>query len=195
MTTKIINPGRLANVEQAAQYLLGCTIVRTLPGGKILSGKIIETEAYHQTDPGSHTFHGKTPRNAAMFGPPAHAYIYFTYGMHWCFNVTGGQDEEGAGVLIRAIEPLQGINIMQQNRHLQGPSLQNLTNGPAKLSQALAIDKNLYGHDLSQPPLQVFEGQPIPKKQIIKTNRIRVKKAPATLWRFYIKDNPFVSRW
>jgi DNA-3-methyladenine glycosylase len=187
-----IDPVKLKNVEDGARYLLGCKIVRTLDGGQILSGMIVETEGYHQTDPASHTYRGQTPRNIAMFGPPAHAYVYFTYGMHWCFNVTAGVKGEGSGILIRAIEPLEGIEVMQQNRKLKG---KNLTNGPGKLAQALMIDKALYGHDLHRQPLQVVEYKQIPRSQIIETTRVGIKQGVDTLWRFYIAGNAHVSKY
>jgi len=118
--------------------------------------------------------------------------------MHWCFNVTASYDGHGAGILIRAAEPLSGIPILQQNRHLQGSTLQKnnlkvLTNGPAKFAQAMAIDSSLYGHDLSKSPLQVYEAE---NRQfdIITTTRIGISKSQDTLARFYIKDNPYVSK-
>jgi DNA-3-methyladenine glycosylase len=188
---KTINPANLSDVRAGAKYLLGCEIVRTLEDGQTLSAKIVEVESYHQEDPASHTFGGQSSRNIAMFGPAAHAYIYFTYGMHWCFNVTAGPAGYGAGILIRAAQPLKGVEYMQQNRKLDDKT--QLTNGPAKLAQALAIDKALYGHNLQKPPLQIFE----PKQRdfkIIETTRIGISKAVDEIARFYIKDSPFVSK-
>lgn len=191
---KIIKIQSLQDVTKAAQHLLGCIIVRTLETGEVLSCRIVETESYHQDDPASHTFNGQSPRTEAMFGTAGHAYIYFTYGMHWCFNVTAGPEGYGAGVLIRAAEPLEGIASMQKNRKLQTlTSPQILTNGPAKLAQALQIDKSLYGHDLSVPPLQVFE----PDNRnftVTQTTRIGISKAVDEQARFYIQDNPFISK-
>ncbi len=188
---KLIKPQELIDVTQGAAYLLGCVIKRILPTGEILTARIIETESYHQDDPASHTFSGPSARNIAMFGPAGHAYIYFTYGMHWCFNVTAASEGSGAGILIRAAEPLDGIDHMRQNRHLNDVS--QLTNGPAKLAQALSIDKTLYGHDLQKPPLQIFE--PIKRDfEIVKTTRIGISKAVDKIARFYIQDNPFVSK-
>lgn len=184
---------KLLDVYEAAQYLLGCVIVRTLLNGEELRVKIVETESYHQDDPASHTFHGKSARNQAMFGPAGHAYIYFTYGVHWCFNVTAGKAGHGAGVLIRAGAPLRGIETMRQNRRLPSPEIKSVANGPAKLAQALQIDKALYGHDLSQPPLQIL----VPEKQtfqITKTTRIGISKAVDEIARFYITDNEFISK-
>lgn len=186
-----LDPKKLVDAADGAKYLLGCTIIRTLPGGEALRARIVETESYHQADPASHTFRGPSTRNLAMFGPAGHAYIYFTYGMHWCFNVTAGTKGNGAGILIRAAEPLEGIKQMQHLRMLD--DIHQLTNGPAKLAQALQIDKQLYGHDLSQPPLQIFA----PKNRdftIIQTTRIGISRAVDEIARFYIKDNRYVSK-
>lgn len=190
---------KLQSPLSGARYLLGCEIWRTLPDGEVLKVRIVETEAYHQEDPASHTFGGQSARNAAMFGPAGHAYVYFTYGMHWCFNVTAGPEGYGAGILIRAAEPLSGIPIMQQNRSFGGQTsgnkkiLHNIANGPAKLAQALAIDRMLYGHDLRQAPLQISEPKTRDFK-IVETTRIGISKAVEEVARFYIKDSPFVSK-
>lgn len=186
-----IDTGRLIDVHQAAKYLLGVEIHRTLSSGEILIARIVETESYHQDDPASHTFRGRSNRNRAMFGPPGRAYVYFTYGMHWCFNVTAGPEGYGAGVLIRAVEPLAGIETMQKLRRVK--MVRQLTNGPAKAAQALAIDKTLYGHDLSEEPLRLL----IPKKRgfrVTKTTRIGISKAVDEIARYYISGNPFVSK-
>lgn len=187
-----LNTHQLIDPLHAAKYLLGAVIIRTLENGEVLKARIVETEAYHQSDPASHTYKGKSARNAAMFGPAGHAYIYFTYGMHWCFNVTAGKEGEGAGVLIRAAEPLEGIETMRQLRS-NVPDAQ-LTNGPAKLAQALAIDKSLYGHDVSLPPLRVVNAGTIPVQDITTATRIGISQAVHELWRFYITDSPNVSR-
>ena len=189
---KPLDKNKLIEPIAAARYLLGGIIVRTLPDGTVLSGKIVETEAYHEVDPASHTFGGKRVRNAAMFGPPGHAYIYFTYGMHWCFNVTAGPVGYGAGILIRAVEPVDGIEKMKQIRKMD--NILQLTNGPAKLAQALAIDKSLYGHDLTNPPLQIFVGEPLKPSEITISTRIGISQAAAELLRFYINDSPFISK-
>ncbi len=188
---KVLDSKKLLRVSEGAQYLLGCEIKRILPDGTVLRAKIVETESYHQEDPASHTFHGQSPRNTAMFGDPGYAYIYFTYGMHWCLNVTAGKKGYGAGILLRAVEPLEGIETMSRNRNMS--DIKQLTNGPAKLAQALAIDKSLYGHNLSEQPLQIFE----PKDRnfhVTSTTRIGISKAVETIARFYISDNSYVSR-
>lgn len=187
----VIDTTKLLSVHSSALHLLGAIIVRTLDDGTILRARIVETESYHQNDPASHTFNGASPRNQAMFGPAGHAYIYFTYGIHWCFNVTAGEDGYGAGVLIRAAEPLEGIEFMQKSRGINNTV--QLTNGPAKLTQALCIDKSLYGHDLTKPPLQILEA-PSRNFDIVETTRIGISKNVNEIARFYIKNNPYVSK-
>jgi DNA-3-methyladenine glycosylase len=123
---------------KSAKSLLGYKLVHQTSDG-LTSGIIVETEAYHQDDPASHTYRGQTARNAVMFGPPGYAYIYFTYGMHYCFNVVTGPKGSGQAVLIRALEPTDGIELMRRRRGMNA-ELQ-LTNGPAKLVQAMAISK------------------------------------------------------
>jgi DNA-3-methyladenine glycosylase len=127
-----------------------------------------------------------------MFGPAGHAYVYFTYGMHFCFNVVTGSAGEGSAVLVRALEPLEGIEIMCHNRGTL--DIRNLCSGPAKLCQALKITQALNGHDLSQPPLILKAGQPVSPKQVVKTKRIGISRALDKEWRFYLKDSPFVSK-
>lgn len=187
-----INMHKLANLSasNAAKLLLGQTLIRTL-GGQKISVKIVETEAYHQADPASHTYSGQTERNHVMFGPAGLAYVYFTYGMHYCLNVVVGRQGYGAAVLIRAVEPISGVELMQENR--SGKTGVNLCNGPAKLTQALSVDKTLNSHDLSKPPLQLQIGVPLPSSQIDSARRIGISKAVEELARFYIKGNLYVS--
>ena len=175
--------------ESVAPRLLGCYLERDL-GGRQLLGKIVETEAYDQADTASHSYRGQTPRTDVMFGPSGHLYVYFTYGMHYCCNVVCGPAGQGAAVLIRALEPLEGQDIMAENRrHNQG-----LTNGPAKLCQALNINKSLNGHSLSVEPLRLIIQPEIPQVEITQTTRIGISRAQDVPWRFYIKGNPFVSK-
>lgn len=174
-----------------AKRLLGCELVREIDG-QTLRGKIVETEAYDQTDAASHSFRGVTPRTEIMFGPSGFAYVYFTYGMHYCMNVVTGQPGEGSAVLIRAVEPLQGQKLMQKNRGLQGDV--QLTNGPAKLCQALAIDKRLNKHDLSTVPLYLVAKPPIATDLIHTTTRIGIRHDSHRPWRFYIKQSKYVSK-
>src|SRR5687767_2045780 len=133
-----------------AKQLLGKVLVHKSFGG-VTAGKIVETEAYlEQDDPANHAARGQTVRNAAMFGPPGYSYIYLIYGMYSCFNVVTGAEGVGEAVLIRALEPLEGIDVMQQRRSIQ--DVHKLCNGPGKLVIAMGITKELYGHDLTQEP-------------------------------------------
>ena len=178
--------------DEAAAGLLGCLLVRDWPDGTRSAVRIVETEAYDQNDPASHTYHGRSERNRAMFGPAGHAYVYFTYGMHYCVNVTAGADGFGCGVLIRAGEPVEGIEHMRALRG--GRTGVELTNGPAKLCQALAIDKSLYGHDLNNPPLRLVLASLREGERIARTPRIGISKATDRDRRLIIMGNPFVSK-
>ncbi len=178
------------SVENAARRLLGCILEREL-NGHIIRVRIVEVEAYDQTDAASHSFKGSTPRTDVMFGPPAHLYVYFTYGMHYCCNIVTGPQGTGAAVLIRAVEPVEGVELLQENRPVDGVSL---SNGPAKLCQALLIDKTLNGHDLLKAPLKLIAQPPLDPSGITQTTRIGISQANELPWRFYISDNAFVSR-
>lgn len=173
------------DVVAAAQQLLGCTLQREL-NGTVLSGRIIEVEAYNQEDPASHAYNGPLGRAATMFGSAGHLYVYFTYGMHYCCNVVVGKEGYGAGVLIRALQPLEGEAVMIENRG--GKHGVQLLNGPAKICQALQIDRSFDGHDLRTPPIQLLPGEPIPSEQIIATPRIGISKAKEVPWRFLVKS-------
>ena len=173
-----------------AKRLLGSTLIREL-NGQICRVKIVETEAYDASDAASHSNWGITPRTAVMFGPAGFAYVYFAYGIHYCFNIVTGRPGEGSAVLVRAVEPLIGRNALAIHR--PGHEGVSLTNGPAKLCQALQIDTNLYGHNLLLPPLQL-ELAPPTAQSITTTTRIGISRAEDTLWRFYITDNPYVSK-
>ena len=175
----------LQDTVTVAKKLLGKRIVRKI-GRQIISGTITETEAYkHKDDPASHAFRRMTDRNKAMFGEVGMAYVYFTYGMYYCFNVVAKNPRAKAGaVLIRAIEPEKGIKIMQQNRRTD--DLENLTNGPAKLTQALKITKEQCGIDLTDSSkLHITEGTG--SQKIILSPRIGIKEATDKLWNFKIK--------
>lgn len=172
------------DVVTAARRLLGCELVREIDG-QVLRGKIIEVEAYDQTDAASHSYKGKTERTAVMFGPAGHLYVYFTYGMHYCCNVVVGEEGEGAAVLIRAIEPLEGQDVMLDNRHGRGGI--ELTNGPAKVCQAFRIDKRLNGHDLRTSPIRLIVAKPVSVDKIITTPRIGISQAKEAMWRFMIE--------
>lgn len=176
--------------SEAAPRLLGCELEREIDG-QIVKVKIVETEAYDQTDVASHSYKGRTPRTDVMFGKSGHLYVYFTYGMHFCCNVVVGELGYGAAVLIRAVEPLGNIQLLEERRGMQGISV---TNGPAKLCQALGIDKALNGHDLSHSPLRLIMTNGIPADRIVQTTRIGLSQAKDVPWRYFIKDNPYVSR-
>lgn len=168
-----------------AKDILGKRIIRKIKN-QTISGIITETEAYrHTDDPASHAFKKITDRNKIMFGEVGIAYVYFTYGMHYCFNVVARSPKIAAGaVLIRAIKPEKGIEEMLKNRN--NVNLKNLTNGPAKLTQALQITKEYYGQDLTKrSKLYISEG--IRAKKIIASPRIGIREATEKLWNFKIE--------
>ncbi len=176
--------------EEAAQRLLGCELAREIEG-KTIRVRIVETEAYDQADEASHAFRGQTTRNEAMFKSAGHLYVYFTYGMHHCCNIVCGKAGFGSGVLIRAVEPLEGIDYIEKRRGLSG---KNVTNGPGKICQALDITRTLSGHDLANVPLKLIKKPSLPKEQVITTKRVGISKAVHELRRFYIADNLYISK-
>lgn len=174
---------------KVAQDLLGKILVRNI-NGSLISGIIAETEAYkYNDDAASHSFRGMTERNKAMFGEVGKAYVYFTYGMHYCVNAVARSSDVSAGaVLIRSIFPKQGIDFMI--KHRKTFDLSNLTNGPAKLTQALKITKKEYGEDLTKRSnLFVVDGIKIKRSEIEARPRIGIKKATDNLWNFKISEN------
>lgn len=179
------------SADIVAPRLLGCYLVRKLDGRR-LSGKIVETEAYTQEDAASHSYRGETARTRVMFGPAGFLYVYFTYGMHYCANVVAGPPGRGAAVLLRAIEPVEGEEVMSMRRG--GLNGKQLTNGPAKLCYALGIDRSLYGHDLHEPPLKLVIKPPLEVQQIVQTTRVGITRDTDRPWRFYIKGNEYVSK-
>ncbi len=183
--------GLLGTAPEVAPRLLGCLLEREIDGFRLLV-RIVETEAYDQSDLASHSYKGQTAKNQVMFGPSGHLYVYFTYGMHYCCNVVVGPKGHGSAVLIRAVEPIEGEDIMSANRHDRTGVA--LTNGPAKLCQALAINKLLNGHDLKNQPLRLIMGEKLPTNVTTQTTRIGISRAKDVPWRFYIRDNPYVSR-
>lgn len=180
----------LEPVDIVAEKLLGCFLERTIHGQKILV-RIVETEAYDQDDEASHSYRGQTARNAAMFGEGGHLYVYFTYGMHYCTNVVTGRSGYGSGVLLRAVEPLKGNELIEEHRGVGGVVA---TNGPGKLCQALHIDIKLGSHDLRRPPLKLIEGKLLEGEKVVRTTRIGISKAIEQKRRFYIEGNPYVSK-
>lgn len=179
------------DAEQAARRLLGCELIREIDG-HLLRARIVETEAYDQDDPASHSHHGRTARNAAMFLAAGHAYVYLIHGLHHCMNVVVGPEGRGCGVLLRAAEPLAGLDEMQHRRRGRGGV--ELTNGPGKLGQALGITLPLRGHDLAAPPLQLLPHDPVAEDQIVVTTRVGITKNADALRRFYLRGNPWVSK-
>jgi DNA-3-methyladenine glycosylase len=171
-----------------AKNLLGMKLVTDLPAG-ITSGFIVETEAYKMNDPASHTFRGETIRNSAMFQEAGTLYVYFTYGRHYCVNIVTGPVGRGEAVLIRALEPVDGIELMKQRR---GTDSSQLTNGPAKLAQALGIKRSLNGTNIFDGPLKMENG--VRYSEIVQARRIGITKAVDKPWRFYAKNNSFVSK-
>ena len=196
--------------DVAAPLLLGCNLTRiiTLNGEKHkLVARIVETEAYDQDDPASHAFGGPSERNAAMFGPAGHLYVYVSYGMHHCCNVVCGPEGFGSGCLVRAVEPLEGVEVMrelreagragkeQAERARKHPlKLRDLTNGPGKVCAALGIDKELYGHELTVEPLVLEFAPLLPGETIGSSPRVGISKNIDAPKRFFIEGNEFVSR-
>lgn len=165
-----------------APALLGATLLVDGVGGII-----VETEAYHPTDPASHSYIGRTARNAAMFGPPAHAYVYRSYGIHWCLNVVCA---DASAVLIRALQPTHGLDAMRRRRGLD--DIRALCSGPGKLAQALAVDRSHDGLPLDQPPFMIVPGSP--QGEIVAGPRIGISKAVDLPWRFGLAGSPWLSR-
>lgn len=178
-----------------AQELLGKIIIRAIDDTTVLKGRIVETEAYMGIyDEASHAYGGKRVRNAPLFGPIGHAYVYFIYGMYFCLNfVSRAKGIPAGGVLIRAVEPIEGIEYMHHKR--QTHKLQALTSGPGKLTKAFSINRDFNGIDVTKKgPLFVIDAPPIAKHDIVASPRIGVSKAADDLLRFYIKGDQFVSR-
>lgn len=180
-TNKII-PAEFYNQDTltVARNLLGCILHHRIDTGEILSGIIVETEAYTQNDPACHAFKGKTPRSATLFGPCGKAYVYLIYGMYHCFNVVTEPENTAGAVLIRALEPIPPLN------H---------THGPGRLCKSMKITKELNECDLTsiKKPLFITFGDKIPANKIKETTRIGIKLATDYKWRFYIKNNSHVS--
>ena len=171
--------------ERVARALIGATLLVDGVGGVI-----VETEAYDQADPASHTFMGPTARNAAMFGPAGHAYVYRSYGIHWCLNFTCRAAGHGAGVLIRALEPRTGLDTMRRRRGLSDERL--LCAGPGRLGQALGITLAHYGLPLDRPPF--FVAAPTEPVPVAVGPRIGLSKAIEQPWRFGLAGSRYLSR-
>lgn len=179
------------NTAVVAFELIG-KILSFKQNGRVFQGRIVETEAYLGTgDPASHAFRGPTPRAKVMFGPPAVSYVYFTYGNHHCLNLVTEKETVAGAVLIRALEPMSGIDAMKKRRSTK--ELKNLTNGPGKLTQAFGITREHSGKDLIGESFCVFEPREKQTLSIQATARIGISTAKELPYRFYLISSPFVS--
>lgn len=181
----------LAPSDEVARWMIGATLLLNGVGGRI-----VETEAYDRDDPASHSFTGPTTRNATMFGPPGHVYVYRSYGIHWCFNIVCREPGHGAGVLIRALEPVAGIDVMASRRGLSpgtGLDTRLLCSGPGRVGQALAIDLGYDGMPVDKAPFQFLlpAAEPL---VVLAAPRIGISKAVDRHWRFGLAGSRFLSR-
>lgn len=181
-----------------AKSLLGKILVK-VDGKNILSGIIVEVEAYHgDFDEAAHSYRGITKRTEIMFESGGYLYVYFTYGAHHCCNVVTGKKGQGTAVLIRAVEPLSGIDTMIKNRFGRKPKnikeIFNLTSGPGKTCQAFGIDRKYSGTDLTGNEIFILDGEKIRSKDIGVSKRIGISRSVELPWRFFIKNNPYLSR-
>lgn len=179
---------------EVARALLGCVLMRDGPdGAESVAGRIVETEAYTgPDDPASHAAAriGRTARNDPLFGPPGTAYIHLNYGIHWCLNAVTDADGIPSGVLIRALEPLDGLETMRARR----AGREELTNGPGRLTQALDIGPGLQRHRLDRPPLRIVSGEPVPEAHVRRSPRIGISRATDLLYRFTDERSGWLSR-
>ena len=173
------------SVHEVAPELIGATLLVDGVGGVI-----VEVEAYDQEDPASHGFRGPTPRNAAMFGPPGHAYVYRSYGIHWCINVVCDVEGRAEAALLRAIEPTRGLDIMRARRGVDAP--RHLCSGPGKLCQALGITREQDGLPLDRKPFALTAR--VGDAEIVTGPRIGITRAAELPWRYALAGSPFLSR-
>ena len=176
------------SVHVVARDLVGCTIEH----GET-AGVIVETESYHAEDPACHAYVGRTARNEVLFGPPAHVYVYFSYGIHSLLNFVAEPDGEAAAVLIRALEPLRGLDAMRARRGVE--RIEDLCSGPGKLTQALGVGLELNGVSLREGPIRVLaRAGRWRRPRIVTAPRIGISKATELPWRFCAEGHPCVSR-
>jgi DNA-3-methyladenine glycosylase len=173
------------SVHEVAPDLIGVTLLFDGVGGPI-----VEVEAYEQEDPASHGYAGRTARNASMFGPPGHAYVYRSYGIHWCLNFVCAEEGRADAVLIRALEPRAGVDAMRARRGVEQPRA--LCSGPGKLCQALGITRRHDGLPLDEPPFALLDRGEAP--EIVTGPRVGITKATELSWRYALRGSPFVSR-
>ena len=173
------------SVHDVAPRLVGATLLVDGVGGKI-----VEVEAYHPEDPASHAFRGRTARNASMFGPPGHAYVYRSYGIHWCLNLVCEEEGTAAAVLLRALEPEHGLERMRERRGTDNPRL--LCAGPGRLCQALAVTGAHDGAALDEPPFELRARTR--QVEVVATPRIGITRAADLPWRYVFAGSRFVSR-
>ena len=185
MTRRLTPADFIADATTVARELIGATL---LLGG--VGGIVVETEAYDQADPASHSFRGHTARNASMFGPPGHAYVYLSYGIHWCLNLVCREAGHGAGVLIRAIEPRYGVERMMARRGIKDP--RRLCAGPGCVGQALAVGPDVDGLPLDRRPFELRA--PERPHRVLVGPRIGISKAAEQPWRFGLAGSPWLSR-
>jgi DNA-3-methyladenine glycosylase len=178
---------------RVAPDLLGRILVRVLPDGTRLAARLVEVEAYEQGDPASHSYKGwPTPRTEVMFGPPGHLYVYFTYGQHFCSNVVTGNDGVGSAVLLRAAEPLEGLDRMAAIRGTDAVRL--LCSGPARLTQAFGIARPDNGVDLVRDrSLYLLSGTPVARRAIARSTRVGVTVGVERRWRFFERGSLYLS--
>jgi DNA-3-methyladenine glycosylase len=188
---RLLRPFFARYTPDVARDLLGCVLVRRV-GGMVLSGRIVEVEAYRGSDdPASHSFRGKTKRSAIMFGEAGHVYVFFSYGAHWCLNfITESEGQPGA-VLIRALEPVEGVDQMVKNRGIS--EFERLTNGPGKLTKALSIDGGFNGEDLVKSK-RLFVLGPAEPVRVKASARIGISSGRERQWRYFVEGNQFVSK-
>lgn len=185
MTTVLAGIDFNAPAHEVAQLLIGTVLLVDGVGGRI-----VETEAYDRADPASHCFTGPSERNGAMFGLPAHAYVYRSYGIHWCLNFVCREEGHGAGVLIRALEPLAGLDRMRERRGTD--QLRLLCSGPGKLCQALGVSRLNNAMALAAPPFELIARAG--PAEVVAGPRIGISKAMEVPWRFGLAGSRFVSR-